>query len=171
MTPAIALLVIGFILLKSGWSDQSVVDTALGRSKAPGDQGGGGGNAPDGPGVTGLMGAPRGTTNIDGVPVSNWIVPYVHFARNNGWGGRVISGYRTVASQTQLYGQLQRGERSGPVAKPGKSNHNFITFPRGAIDVSDPDGFQRALNKFVGPVPLRRDPAIGDPPHFSATGR
>lgn len=172
MTPAIALLVIGFIILKAGWSNQSIVDTALGRtSQTTDDQGSGGGSVPDGPGVTGLQHAPAGTTMIDGFPVANWIAPYVNFARRNGWGGRVLSGYRSLSNQTGLYNQMIQGKRAGPVAKPGESNHEYIAFPRGAIDVEDPDGFQRALNHFVGPVPLRRDPTIGDPTHFSFTGR
>lgn len=171
MTPAIALLIIGAILLKAGWKGQNIVDVVLGNEPAPPitDGGSASGSVTDGPGVTGSIGGTHGTTLIDGKPVANWIVPWVNLARKNGWNGVVTSGYRNNALQNTLF--QNRGSNSNPVAPPGQSNHNYTTFPRGAVDVTDPDGFQRALNKVMGPVPLRRDPTIGDPPHFSFTGR
>lgn len=179
MTPAIALLIIGAILLKAGWSGSNIVDVALGKeTKKPwgtADGAESAGNptteAPDAPGVTGSIGGTHGTTLVDGKPVANWIVPWVNLARKNGWNGVVVSGWRSTALQSSLYNNAQAGRSALPAAAPGTSNHEYTTFPRGAIDVSDPDGFQRALNKVMGPVPLRRDPTIGDPPHFSFTGR
>lgn len=173
MTPGIALIIIAAILIKAGWKNQNIVDVALGRDTRNPDgnvDGGDPGTVTGGTGAA-VVGAPSGTTLIDGKPVASWIVPYVRFARSHGWNGVVTSGYRSNALQSSLYNDLLAGRRRGPVAEPGKSNHNYIVFPRGAIDVSDPDGFQRALNQFVGPVPLRRDPTIGDPVHFSVTGR
>lgn len=53
MTPAIALLVIGGILLKAGWKNQNIIDVALGR-----DTERSGGHVPDVSGVTGIPTAP-----------------------------------------------------------------------------------------------------------------
>lgn len=53
MTPAIALLVIGAILIKSGWKNQNILDVALGR-----DSKRSGGNVPEGDGSHGSDGSP-----------------------------------------------------------------------------------------------------------------
>jgi hypothetical protein len=168
MTPAIALLTIGFILLKAGWKNQNIVDVVLGRDIRKST-----GNVSDGTDVTDSpaslvpqnnLTAHMGTAIIDGHPVALWIVPYVKWARNHGWRGQVTSGWRDPRQKVIPSPGL-------PVAPQGRSNHNSVAYPGGAIDVSSPYEFARALQSFPGPVALKQGTAIGDPIHFSATGR
>lgn len=108
---------------------------------------------------------------MDGRPVVPWIYDRLSWARAHGWSGKVRSGFRSHAEQHRLYDEWQRGERPGPVARPGTSNHEGRRYPRGAVDVTEwfelvavlarRPGFGHPLVWF-GP---------GDPPHFSATGR
>lgn len=108
---------------------------------------------------------------IDGVEVAPWIAPRLRWARRNGWQGKVISGVRSRALQQRLYDEWKRGERAGPVARPGTSNHEGRKYPRGAVDVTDGDGLERAMRSWPG----RGRPLVpfgaGDRPHFSLTGR
>lgn len=174
MVPAIALLTIGYILLRAGWFKQSLTEAALGKvgttprpvfdpSNVTEQRIAGGSLAgPPAPNSPAKMGG--GVKSFDGKPVARWIIPWLTFARRHGWKGVVTSGYRDPNVVVTPSPGL-------PVAPQGQSNHNKTTFPGGAVDVSDPEGLEHALKKFPGPVPLRRDPAIRDPIHFSATGR
>lgn len=170
MPLGIALVTIGAILLKAGWLNESVVDVVLGRDRRR-DKGNV--TAPTSDFATGVFGggsfptkSHAGTGMVDGHPVAFWIIPYLKWAHNHGWSGKVTSGWRSTGEQKRIYDSGVR-----PAAKPGESNHEGTVFPRGAVDVSDPNGLEAALRKFPGPVALRRDPAIHDPVHFSATGR
>lgn len=158
MPAAILALTFGLILIRAGWKGISFVDAALGRDSQPKVKV----NTPDP--FTGPVPSAVGTKVIDGKPVALWIYPLVIFARRHGWPGVVTSGWRdphvTVHPSPGL-----------PVAPQGESNHRGIMFPLGAVDVTHPDEFEAALRKFPGPAPLRRDPAIHDPVHFSSTGR
>lgn len=110
--------------------------------------------------------APTGTTKFDGVPVAAWIAPILQQARDTGiWKGQLKSGWRSYAEQSQLYNDFIHGLRSGPVAKPGESNHEGSEFPAGAADVSDPQGLNAAL-VHLGITNLQWAGAK-DPPHFS----
>lgn len=75
---------------------------------------------------------PEGVTTFEGFTIAAWIRPILVFARSRGWNGKVTSGYRTFADQTRIYNSGVR-----PAAKPGTSNHEGSTFPRGAVDVND----------------------------------
>lgn len=113
--------------------------------------------------------APGGTTQFDGKPVANWIVPILKWARANGWKGRVNSGYR---NQAQQYAAASRyGLSHYPNGDPSGSNHTKKMYPGGAVDVSDPEGLNNVLKRYRG---IRRlvwgGPVINDQPHFSATG-
>lgn len=174
MTPAIALFVIGAILLRAGWKNQSVVDSALGRAarKAVGnvpeltqllDQASGG-DMTDFPSLVNTPVIGTGLVTMDGKPVAAWIARYLRWARKHGWSGQVTSGWRDPDRVITPSPGL-------PVAPQGQSNHRGKRFPLGAVDVSEPDELERVLRRFPGPVPLRRNSAIGDPVHFSATGR
>jgi hypothetical protein len=188
VTAALGFLILGAILLKAGWKDQNIVDVLLGNDKTnPG------GHVPDptaqsilagiGEGDLGTPGAPggltrtpvlpsaapsgkvHGTTQFDGIPVASWIAPILHAARSTGrWRGRVTSGYRSP-------NEVVTPSPGLPVAPQGKSNHNGTIFPKGAVDVSDPGGLEDALKHVAGGYLLKRGTAIGDPIHFSATGR
>lgn len=99
--------------------------------------------APDGE----IPSAPKGagTVAFDGKPVAKWIGEALAYARDQGWGGTVSSGYRSDAEQKRIYDSGVR-----PAAKPrayggGGSNHEFTAYPGGAVDVTDPQGLARAL--------------------------
>jgi hypothetical protein len=93
--------------------------------------------------------------------VAAWIKPILSYGRAHGWKGSVNSGYRTFADQTRIYNSGVR-----PAARPGTSNHEGTAFPRGAIDVSDPQSLSKILRRskyanalvYAGPK---------DPVHFS----
>jgi hypothetical protein len=102
---------------------------------------------------------------MNGHQVVAWMVPAINYARAHGWSGSIESGVRSTALQAQLYARYQAG--GNIAAKPGQSNHELQN--GGAIDVSDPGGFAKALHGYKG-KPLVQGLAIGDPVHFSATG-
>lgn len=112
----------------------------------------------------------RGTL-YDGQRCASWIVPHLRWARANGWRGRVVDGYRTRAEQTRLYNEWRAGEREGPVARPGTSNHEGLRYPRGAVDVTHGAELAAVLSERHGPGRPLVGFGAGDLPHFSATGR
>ena len=68
-----------------------------------------------------IKGLPGGAGQFDGIAVANWIIPILEWARKNGWGGHITSGYRP-----------------GAITNTGKpSNHSFLNYPGGAVDVGD----------------------------------
>jgi hypothetical protein len=101
---------------------------------------------------------------VDGKPVLGWLAQAVAYARANGWRGTVTSGVRTPSEQIGAASRfgLQHYGPAGPLG----SNH--VTGHDGAIDVTDPSGFERALRGYRGKKPIRR--MRDDPVHFSASG-
>jgi hypothetical protein len=111
-------------------------------------------------------GAPKakGIVTIDGKPVLDSFADPIAYARAHGWKGTVQSGVRTKAEQmtaARHFG-LQHYGPAGPLG----SNH--VEGHSGAIDVTDPDGFERALRGYKGRKPFRG--MKDDPVHFSWTG-
>lgn len=87
------------------------------------------------------------------------------WARRNGWAGSVTSGFRSYQEQARLYALWLSG-RGNRAAPPGTSNHEGGQ----AVDVSDPEGFARAMANAPAGIRLLR--LIADEPwHFSVTGR
>lgn len=118
---------------------------------------GGGGGAGGQPGGGGL-----GT--FDGLPVANWIIPILRWARAHGWGGRITSGYRSHAHN------VAQGRNYF-------SNHETTGYPGGAIDVggwgarAQGAALAQVLARYTGSRRLVwAGPVIGDWGHFSATG-
>lgn len=112
-----------------------------------------------------------GTHLFDGVPVADWIWPIVKWARDHGWNGRVTSGYRSVAEQREACRHVCGNPDGCPgrCAKPGQSEHQFVEYPRGAVDVTFPGPFGIVLRDYPGGPPLRNDlPA--DRVHYSHSG-
>lgn len=109
-----------------------------------------------------------GVTTFDGKEVASWMVPALSYARKHGWTGTITSGVRTYAQQAALY--ANRANNPNPVARPGTSNHEVGEGGSGAVDVTDADTLARALRGFRGRT-LKQGTAIGDPVHFSASGR
>jgi hypothetical protein len=108
---------------------------------------------------------------VDGVKVVTWIADRLDWARSQGWDGKVVSGYRTYREQQLLHDSWRRGERPGPVAKPGQSNHQGRRAPRGAVDVTQGDELERILQQQPDHWLQLKPFGPGDRPHFSATGR
>lgn len=116
-------------------------------------------------GTTGKLSSPgaqlSGVANFEGMKVAAWIQPALVYARHHGWKGKVTSGFRSLAEQTRIYNSGVR-----PAAKPGTSNHEATQFPRGAVDVSDPE----VLSKILSSSPYAKQlqwAGAKDPVHFS----
>ncbi len=113
-------------------------------------------------------------TNPNGslVQVAGWMVPAMKWAKSHGWPGDVSSGYRSYAKQKSLWdGAPANGlVRGVSVGKPGTSNHEGYTFPRGAIDTPSYRQLGAAMAKYPNnPHLLWYGPR--DRFHFSATGK
>src|SRR3990172_4958827 len=107
-----------------------------------------------------------GLRYFDAIPVASWIEPELIWARNHGWGGRVNSGVRSYWKQWTIFYIW----RIRPAARPGTSNHEKYVYPGGAVDLTDDQGFIRALRSYPGGSRLRWY-GPGDRVHFSSTGR
>lgn len=114
----------------------------------------------------GAKGTPGGggLGTFDGIPVANWIIPILNWARSHGWGGHITSGYRTHAhnvAQGRFY----------------HSNHEDTAYPGGAVDVggfgakAEGQALAAVLAGYNGPRRLVwGGPTINDWGHFSASG-
>jgi hypothetical protein len=189
MTFGFALMAVGWILMESGWSNSSISDVLKGISKTTptsyspgaGDTGfisyltGGASGAVSGAGeaVTPRSGGggrhvpgaklPVGLTVFDGKKCAKWVAKELQWAREHGWGGHLISGFRDYQEQVQAC-----AETSGPCAEPGKSNHQGKRFPKGAGDVTEPEKLEEVLSKKPGRRLHWTGKSIGDEPHFSS---
>ncbi len=119
------------------------------------------------PGSRAFQIIPPGTTIFEGTRVCNYIVPVLQSARTLGWGGSVLSGYRSYSEQVSIH-------NSGVFsALPGTSNHEgcrgTTSGPaNGAVDVSDYAAFGAAMAQLG--YPLRNTLGSVDPGHFSPAG-
>lgn len=111
-----------------------------------------------------------GVTTYNGVPVAKWMVPYLKWAKEHGWQGRLNSGWRDPNYSRSLCIRM-----CGAASCPGKcaglsSNHVGSSTGHGAVDVSDYVRFGNLMRS----CPLRPSifNALGsrDPVHFSASG-
>ena len=106
---------------------------------------------------------------FDGKQVATWLIPYLSWARQHGWQGRLNSGWRDPEHSEKLCMDI-----CGAPTCPGRcagrySNHSGSVKPKGAIAVSDYTRF----GQLMAQCPL--SPRIfNDLPkdlvHFSATG-
>lgn len=115
----------------------------------------------------------RGVTTFDGIPVAKWLVPYLKWARANGWKGRLVSGWRSPAYSESLCYRMCGAPRCPGTCAGRSTNHSGSApppaHPSGALDVSDYYNFANVIAR----CPLR--PRIfnalpRDRVHFSATG-
>jgi hypothetical protein len=119
----------------------------------------------DSPGPT------SGVSSFDGKPVASWLVPYLKWARADGWRGGLSSGWRDPVYSEQLCYKIC-GRPSCPGRCAGRSsNHSGSVKPRGAIDVSDPSTFAEKMKKCPYSPKLFNALGAADPWHFSSTGR
>ena len=111
--------------------------------------------------------AMKDVARFDGEPVAAWMVQWLKKSRANGWGGVLVSGYRTPRHSEQLCLDM-----CGSPSCPGKcagrsSNHSGKDFPEGAVDVTDQFTFAE-IQPRIG-SPLRND-LPSDRVHFSVSG-
>lgn len=111
-----------------------------------------------------------GVGTFDGRPVANWLLPYLEWARAEGWDGTLNSGWRDPNYSERLCYNMC-GRPSCPGRCAGKaSNHSGSVKPRGAVDVSYYYEFGQLMKRC--PYSPRIFNALGarDPVHFSASG-
>lgn len=113
--------------------------------------------------------ASSGVTTFDGVPVAAVAVPYLQWARNHGWNGRLVSGWRDPKySQSLCYRMCGRPSCPGKCAGTS-SNHVGTTSNHFAVDVSDYQTFRRVIADCpISPRIFNNLPI--DPVHFSPSG-
>jgi len=110
-----------------------------------------------------------GVGSFDNKPCANWMIPYLSFAREHGWVGKLQSGFRDPAFSESLC-QKMCGAPTCPGRCAGRSsNHSGSVKPHGAIDVSDFDRFGQLMAKCPLSPRLFNDLPI-DRVHYSATG-
>jgi len=116
-----------------------------------------------------------GVEQFDGKPVAAWMVPSLRWARDHGWTGVVVSGFRTCEHQkvvaaafaASLGKTVAEVYPNGPCA----SNHVGAAHPRGAVDVTNPEQLAEVLkNSPKTPKLVWGGPVIQDRVHFSANG-
>lgn len=142
----------------------------------PGKTDAGGGGRVGGP-LPGGVTVPHAAWNPAKRPIARWIVPYLSWAasasrggaagparRGAGggrWAGIVTSGFRSLAEQKRIWASGVR-----PAARPGTSNHEGSSFPRGAVDVTQAAQLSAVLRGKPGAHNLVWAGAK-DPVHFS----
>jgi len=112
-----------------------------------------------------------GVAVFDGRKCAAWLKPYLQWARDHGWDGTLVSGWRDPVYSEQLCYRMC-GHPSCPGRCAGRnSNHSGSTKPFGALDVSWYSQFAGLMRQC--PYSPRIFNALGaqDPVHFSATGR
>lgn len=113
-----------------------------------------------------------GVTTWEHKPVAAAAVPYLSFARLDGWEGHLYSGYRTPAYSEHLC-YIICGAPSCPGRCAGRAtNHAYAEADRFAIDVSDYVKFNTSMQKMPlhpGQPRLWND-LPSDRPHFSPSG-
>lgn len=112
-----------------------------------------------------------GVTRYDGVPVAAVAVPYLQWAREHGWKGRLVSGWRDPEYSRSLCRRM-----CGADSCPGRcaglsSNHVGSTVARFAIDVSDYQAFGRLMAKCPHSPRIWNGLGSIDPVHFSPNGQ
>lgn len=120
-----------------------------------------GAGASNSPAKSALVSQMKGVADFEGHKVAAWIKPALEYARQHGWTGQVTSGFRSYADQQRIYNSGVR-----PAAKPGTSNHEFTTYPGGAVDVSAAQQLAKILARspYAGKLVYA---GAKDPVHFS----
>ena len=107
---------------------------------------------------------------FDGVPVAKTFIPVLTWCRQNGWHGRLVSGYRTPAYSESLCYRMC-GRPSCPGRCAGRStNHAYATPERFAGDVSDYYNFGRIVARCPLRPKVHNSLGARDPVHFSPQG-
>jgi peptidoglycan hydrolase-like protein with peptidoglycan-binding domain len=112
-----------------------------------------------------------GVARFDAKPVAAWMVPYLQWARENGWRGEVISGYRDPAHSERVCMDKCGAPTCSGTCAGRTSNHAGSVKPRGALDVSDHLTFAALMKRCPHQPPIFNALGARDPNHFSASGR
>jgi hypothetical protein len=111
-----------------------------------------------------------GVSWYDGKQVASWMVPYLVWARKNGWQGRVNSGWRDpVYSERLCFAMCGRASCPGRCAGRS-SNHSGSTPHAGAVDVSDYYRFGQLMKRAPFSPKLKNSLGSRDPVHYSVSG-
>jgi hypothetical protein len=111
-----------------------------------------------------------GVTRYDDVPVAEVAVPYLRFARNHGWQGQLVSGWRDPEYSESLCRRMC-GMPSCPGTCAGKaSNHSGKTKDKFALDVSDWARFTELMARSDAPKPRIFNDLPRDRVHLSPNG-
>jgi hypothetical protein len=112
----------------------------------------------------------RGVSWYDGKQVASWLVPYLQWARKNGWNGRLVSGWRDPAYSEKLCWAMC-GRPSCPGRCAGRnSNHSGSVPHAGAVDVSSYTQFGALMKRCPYSPRIFNGLGARDPVHFSASG-
>lgn len=111
-----------------------------------------------------------GVGRYDGVPVANWMIPYLDWARRNGWKGRLVSGWRDPDYSRSLCMRMCGAPRCPGRCAGTSSNHVGSAKPNGAVDVSDYATFERLMLRCPYEPKLINRLDARDPVHFSVSG-
>lgn len=111
-----------------------------------------------------------GVTTFDGVPCAKAAVPYLAWARQHGWRGRLNSGYRTPAYSESLCLRMC-GRPQCPGRCAGRAtNHAYAIPKRFAIDVSDYGTFGSLMARCPITPHIVNHLGAQDPVHYSPSG-
>jgi hypothetical protein len=113
---------------------------------------------------------------LDGKQVPRWIAKHLRAARAAGtWKGTVISGYRSPAYSEQLCLNMC-GHPTCPGVCGGRNSYHACpptgtgVAYEGAVDLTDPAGFQRYCRAHGNPLHGNGEMLPADTPHFSRNG-
>lgn len=111
-----------------------------------------------------------GVGRFDGKPVAKCAVPLLTWARQNGWHGQLVSGWRDPKySQSLCYNMCGRPSCPGRCAGLS-SNHVGSSPSRFAMDVSDYGNFGRIIARCPLQPKVHNSLGARDPVHFSPSG-
>lgn len=111
-----------------------------------------------------------GVGRFDGKPVAKAAVPLLQWARNNGWHGQLVSGWRDPKYSQQLCFQMC-GRPSCPGRCAGLSSNHVGSEPsRFAMDVSDYTKFGEIMRHCPLKPNVHNSLGARDPVHFSPSG-
>ncbi len=114
--------------------------------------------------------AATGVTKYDNVPVATWLVPYLQWAREHGWNGRLVSGWRDPQYSRQLCFAMCGAPSCAGRCAGVSSNHSGSAKPHGAVDVSDYAKFEQLMARCPLEPKLVNLLDARDPVHFSVSG-
>lgn len=111
-----------------------------------------------------------GVGRFDGKPVAKCAIPLLQWARQNGWRGSLVSGWRDPKySQSLCYNMCGRPSCPGRCAGLA-SNHVGSTASRFAMDVSDYANFGRLMARCPLRPKVHNSLGARDPVHYSPAG-